>query len=181
MNTDTQVKTMWGIDVAHSEVHFKVKHMMVSTVTGSFKEFEGNMETNEGKLEGADIWFNAVIDSIDTNNEQRDAHLKSDDFFNAEKFPQMKFKSANMVKKAEGKYELTGDLTIRDITKSVVLSVDYFGTAVDPYGQTKSGFEINGAISRKEFDLKWNAITEAGGVVVSDEVKLSLNIQMVQQ
>jgi polyisoprenoid-binding protein YceI len=181
MNTDTLVKTMWGIDTTHSEVHFKVKHMMVSTVTGAFKEFEGSMEMNGEDLKGADIMFSASIDSLDTNNEQRDAHLKSDDFFNATKFPTLNFKSTNMKKLSDEKYELIGDITIRDITKQISLSVDYIGTAVDPYGQTKSGFEINGVISRKEFDLKWNAITEAGGVVVSDEVRLALNIQMVQQ
>lgn len=181
MNTDTQVKTKWGMDTSHSEIHFKVKHMMVSTVTGAFREFEGSMEMDGEHLTGADIQFSASIDSIDTNNEQRDVHLKSDDFFNAAKFPIMKFKSTDMIKISEGKYKLSGELTIRDIAKQISLDVEYFGTAVDPYGQTKSGFEINGKISRKEFNLKWNAMTEAGGVVVSDEVRLALNVQMVQQ
>lgn len=181
MNTQTLVSTKWGIDTTHSEVHFKVKHMMVSTVSGAFKNFEGGMESQGETPENAKIWFSADIDSIDTNNEQRDAHLKSDDFFNAEKYPSLTFSSSRMIKKSEGKYEMIGDLTIRDITKEIKLDVEYFGTAVDPYGQMKAGFEINGAISRKAFGLKWNALTETGGVVVSDDVKLVMNIQLVQE
>jgi polyisoprenoid-binding protein YceI len=116
------------------------------------------------------------IDSINTKNADRDAHLKSDDFFNAEQFPQMTFRS----KSFDGE-NLTGDLTIRDITKEVSLDVDFNGVAVDPYGQTKAGFELTGKINRKDFGLKWSAVTEAGNVVVSDTVKLVIDVQFVKQ
>jgi polyisoprenoid-binding protein YceI len=177
----TEVRTAWAIDTAHSEIHFKVKHMMVSTVTGSFNKFEGSVETDGDDFEGADIRFEADVDSISTNNEQRDAHLKSDDFFNAQRFPKLTFESTSFTKKSGGNYRLTGDLTIRDVTKRVELDVEYNGTAVDPYGNTKAGFEISGKINRKDFNLKWNAVTEAGGVVVSDEVRLVLNVQLTRQ
>lgn len=181
MNTDVATTTKWGMDTAHSEIHFKVKHMMVSTVTGSFNDFTGGVETENEGFEGAQIWFSARIDSIDTNNSQRDEHLKSDDFFNAAAFPELTFKSRSFSKKSNGDYSLVGDLTIRDFTHEVQLDVEYNGTAVDPYGQTKAGFEISGKISRKSFGLKWNAVTEAGGVMVSDEVRLVLNVQLVKQ
>ena len=181
MSTATEVKTTWGIDASHSEIQFKVKHMMVSTVTGAFNEFEGTVETESEDFEGADIRFTANIASIDTNNGQRDEHLKSDDFFNAARFPKLAFESKSFTKKSNGNYRLLGDLTIRDHTHEVEMDVEYFGTAVDPYGQTKAGFEINGKVSRKDFGLKWNAVTEAGGVVVSDEVRLALNVQLVKQ
>ena len=175
------VKTTWGIDPAHSEIFFKVKHMMVSTVTGAFKEFEGTLESESDDFEGAKISFSADVKSIDTNNEQRDEHLRSDDFFNAAQYPTMTFKSTSFTKKSNGSFELVGDLTIRDNTREVMLDVEYNGTAVDPYGQTKAGFEMSGKINRKEFGLKWGAVTEAGGVVVSDEVRLVLNVQLVKQ
>ncbi len=180
MTTDTAIATTWAIDTAHSEIHFKVKHMMVSTVTGAFTSFEGSVESEDEDFEGADIRFSADVDSISTNNEQRDAHLKSDDFFNAAQFPKLTFQSTSFTKKSNGNYLLIGDMTIRDITKRVELDVEYNGTATDPYGNTKAGFEINGKISRKEFGLKWNAVTEAGGVVVSDEVRLVLNVQLTR-
>lgn len=176
----TAVSTRWAIDTAHSEIHFKVKHMMVSTVTGAFNSFEGSVETENDDFEGADIRFSADVNSISTNNEQRDAHLKSDDFFNAEQFPKLSFQSVSFEKQANGDYLLTGDLTIRDITKQVELNVEYHGSAVDPYGNTKAGFEISGKINRKDFNLKWNAVTEAGSVVVSEEVRLVLNVQLTK-
>lgn len=172
--------TKWTIDQAHSEVQFKVKHMMVSTVTGTFNAFEGSAETTNDDFTGASFTFEAKIDSINTRNEQRDGHLKSDDFFNAEAFPTLKFASTSFQKKGDD-YVLVGDLTIRDHTHSVTLEVEYNGMAVDPYGQTKAGFELRGKISRKVFGLKWNGITEAGGVVVSDDVRLELNIQLTKQ
>ncbi len=176
----TAVRTAWAIDTAHSEIHFKVKHMMVSTVTGAFNSFEGSVESDGDDFEGADIRFSADVNSINTNNEQRDAHLKSDDFFNAEQFPKLTFESTSFTKKSDDEYRLVGNLTIRDITKEVELNVEYNGTAVDPYGNTKAGFEISGKINRKEFGLKWGAITEAGSVVVSEEVRLVLNVQLAK-
>lgn len=181
MDTATAINTKWAIDPTHSEIHFKVKHMMVSTVTGAFNEFEGTVETKTGDFAGAAVAFSAKVDSISTNNAQRDEHLKSDDFFNAAAFPTLYFQSTSFSKKSDGEYELIGDMTIRDHTQSVKLAVEYNGTVVDPYGQTKAGFEITGKVSRKDFGLKWSAITEAGGVVVGDEVRLVLNVQLVQQ
>ncbi len=170
----------WIVDTTHSEVQFKVKHLVISTVTGTFNKFYAELEAEKDDFTDAKIAFSADIDSIDTNNAQRDAHLKSDDFFNAEKFPQMTFKSSSL-EKSNGKYALKGDLTIRDITKPVELEVEFGGVATDPYGQTKAGFEAVGKINRKEFGLMWSAITEAGGVVVSDEVKILLNVQFIKQ
>jgi polyisoprenoid-binding protein YceI len=121
------------------------------------------------------------VNSVTTNNEQRDTHLKSDDFFAAEKFPKLSFVSASISKKSDDKYKLTGDLTIRDVTKTIDLDVEYGGTMTDPWGQVKAGFDVNGKINRKEFGLGWGAVTEAGGVVVSDEVKLHMAVQMIKQ
>jgi polyisoprenoid-binding protein YceI len=178
---ETAVKTIWNIDPTHSEIQFKVKHLVISTVTGSFKSFSGKIETGNDDFEGANISFEADIDSIETNNADRDAHLKSDDFFNAEQFPQLKFESTSFEKTAEGKYDLTGNLTIRDVTKEITLKAEHGGTVVDPYGQTKAGFELSGDINRKEYNLTWNAVTEAGSVVVGDNVKLIMNVQVVQE
>lgn len=171
---------IWNIDPAHSEIQFKVKHLVISTVTGNFKSFNGTLETEGDSFDNASVTFEADINSISTNNTDRDAHLKSDDFFNAEEFPKLKFESTSFKKTGEDTYELTGNLTIRDITKEVTLNVEHGGTVDDPYGQTKAGFEINGSINRKEFGLKWSAVTEAGSVVVGDEVKLHLNVQVVE-
>lgn len=171
----------YKIDVDHSDIMFKVKHLMISTVTGIFKKFDATLEVNEQDLSGAKVWFEAEVDSVDTKNEQRDGHLKSDDFFNAEQFPKMTFKSTRVEKTGDDEYRLIGDLTIRDITKPVELKVEYNGSTKDPWGQERMGFEVTGKINRKEYGLKWSAVTEAGGVVVSDDVKLALNVQMVKQ
>lgn len=171
----------YKIDPAHSEITFKVKHLMITNVTGSFTKFDATMESGKEDFSDAKISFSADVDSITTNNEQRDTHLKSDDFFAAEKFPKLSFVSKSFAKEGEDEYKLTGDLTIRDITKTVELDVEYGGTMTDPWGNVKAGFEINGKINRKEFGLTWGAVTEAGGVVVSDDVKLHLGVQMVKQ
>ncbi len=170
----------YKIDAAHSEILFKVKHLMITNVTGQFKNFEGTLTSDKEDLTDAAISFKADISSVDTRSEQRDAHLKSADFFDAEKFPEMKFTSTSFDKNGS-EYVLRGDLTIRDVTKPVELKAEYNGEVVDPWGQTKLGFEADGKIKRKEFGLGWDAVTEAGGVVVSDDVKLHLNIQFVKQ
>ena len=174
-------KTQWTIDPTHSEVQFKVKHLVISTVTGYFREFEGALHAEGENFDGAAAEFSANIDSIDTNVADRDAHLKSDDFFNAENYPKLTFKNGVLQKKDNSNFELTGDLTIRDNTKKISLQAELGGTMVDGYGQHKAGFEITGKISRKEFGLKWDQVTEAGGVVVGDEVRLILNVQFVKQ
>ena len=168
--------TKWSIDNAHSDVAFKVRHMMISTVTGHFEEFDATVKTDGDSFENASIEFSAKTDSINTKNKDRDNHLKSDDFFNAEKFPEMKFVS----KSFDGE-KLVGDLTIRDVTKEVTLDAEFNGIAVDSYGQTKAGFEIAGEINRKEFNLTWSAVTEAGNIVVSDKVKLVIDAQFTKQ
>lgn len=171
----------YKIDAAHSEITFKVKHLMITNVTGSFTKFDATMESAAADFSDAKISFEADINSISTNNADRDGHLKSDDFFSAEKFPTLSFKSTSFKNNGGADYTLTGDLTIRDITKSVSFPVEYGGTATDPYGQVKSGFEIAGKFNRSEFGLTWSAVTEAGGVMVSDEVKLNLSVQMIKQ
>jgi len=171
----------YKIDAAHSEINFKVKHLMITNVTGTFKQFSATMESSAADFSDAQITFEADVNSISTNNDQRDGHLKSDDFFNAETYPKLTFVSNKLDKKSDSDYTLTGNLTIRNITKEVSLQVSFGGTMTDPWGQQKAGFEINGSINRKDFDLKWTATTEAGGIVVSDEVKLQLAVQMIKQ
>ncbi|MES2131637.1 MAG: YceI family protein [Bacteroidota bacterium] len=177
----TSTTTKWAIDPTHSEVHFKVKHLVISTVTGSFKAFSGNATFDNDNLENANINFSIDPASIDTNQEQRDGHLKSPDFFDVANHPAITFKS-NSLKHIKGdNYKLTGDLTVRGVTKQVEVDAEYGGTAKDGYGNTKMGFEVTGVIHRKDFGLTWNSVTEAGGVVVGEDIKLSANIQLVQQ
>ena len=174
------VKTKWALDPTHSEVHFKVKHLVISTVTGSFKAFDGSFETENDDFSNAQIDFSLDVSSIDTNQGQRDTHLKSPEFFDAEKYPKMTFSSTSFTKDGDD-YVLQGHLTIKDLTKPVKLNVELGGTATDFYGSEKAGFEITGKISRKEFGLTWDAITEAGAIVVGDEIKLNINVQFAKQ
>jgi polyisoprenoid-binding protein YceI len=172
----------WALDPTHSEIQFKIKHLMITNVTGSFNIFTVSAQTEDEDFTKAKVSFTADVNSISTNNDQRDTHLKSADFFDAEKFPQVKFeatKSENI--DGDGSYELYGDLTIRDVTKNVKLSVEFGGVVKDPWGNTKAGFTINGKINRKDFGLTWNAVTEAGGVMVSEEVRLFAEIQLIEQ
>jgi len=171
----------WAIDPSHSEISFKVKHLVVTTLTGKFDTFEGALETANDDFSDANINFSADIASINTGNADRDGHLKSDDFFNTEAFPKLTFASTSFTKVGADEYKLAGNITLRDVTKPIELTVEYGGTATDPWGNVKAGFEINGKIKRKEFGLKWDAFTEAGGAVVSDEIKLHLNVQLVKQ
>jgi polyisoprenoid-binding protein YceI len=171
----------WKIDPAHSEIQFKVKHLMITTVTGYFRKFDCEViSETEDFNSTTSIKFTADIDSIETNNEQRDTHLKSEDFFNAEKYGQVIFVGTKY-DALNNSATLYGNLTVRGITKPIRLDVDFAGLVVDPYGQKKAGFTINGRISRKEFELKWNAVTEGGSVVVSDEVKIHAEVQLVKQ
>ena len=168
--------TKWVIDPTHSEVQFKIKHLVISTVTGTFKTFEGSAETESEDFSNAKINFSLDVNSIDTNQGDRDGHLKSADFFDAEKFPKISFKSSSF----DGS-KLTGDLTIKDVTKPVTLDVDFGGTATDFYGNVKAGFEVTGKINRKEFGLVWDGITEAGAIVVGEDVRLHINLQLAKQ
>tara|TARA_R110000796_G_scaffold77584_2_gene173222 strand:- start:92654 stop:93283 length:630 start_codon:yes stop_codon:yes gene_type:complete len=178
-NMTTSAKTTWNIDPMHSEVQFKVKHLVISTVTGAFKSFEGGLETEGDKFDGANASFSIATSSVDTNVTDRDAHLKSAEFFDSENHPNMTFKG--VLKHTSGDdYKLVGDLTIKDTTKQIELTVEHGGIMVDGYGQTKAGFEITGNINRKDFGLTWSMVTEAGGVVVGDNVKLQLNVQLTK-
>ena len=171
--------TKWTIDPTHSEVSFKVKHLVISTVTGYFRKFEGAAESTSDDFAGAKVSFAADIDSIDTNQADRDGHLRSPDFFDAANHPQLTF--SGTVENQGEDYKLVGDLTLRGTSKTVELDVDFGGVAGDPYGQTKAGFEIEGKINRKDFGLSWSAVTEAGNVIVSDNVRLILSVQLVKQ
>ena len=171
----------WKIDPAHSEIQFKVKHLMITTVTGYFKTFDLTVETEtEDFTTAKNVEFTADINSLDTNSQQRDTHLKSDDFFNAEQYTQLKFTGKKYEQTSDGA-KLHGEITIREITKPVTVNIDFAGIVVDPYGQTKAGFTVDGKLSRKEFNLKWNAVTEAGQIVVSDEVRFHCEIQLIKQ
>ena len=176
----TNVK--WAVDPMHSEIQFKVKHLMITTVTGSFQKFNIEAETADENFTSANsVVFTADVNSISTSNEQRDTHLKSADFFDAEKFSEVRFEGTNYENVGGSDYKLHGNLTIKGVTKPVTVNVEFGGIVVDPYGQTKAGFTVTGKISRKEFGLTWNAVTEAGSVVVSDEIKLQAEVQLVKQ
>lgn len=173
--------TKWTVDNMHSEIGFKVKHMMITNVSGNFSDFSADATTQGDDFSTAQFNFSAAINSINTGVADRDAHLKADDFFNAEVYPSMTFKSSEVVKKTDDEYKLIGDLTIRDTTKKVELDVDFGGIVVDPYGQTKAGLTISGKIKRSEFGLKWSAVTEAGSIVLSDDIRLNSEIQFIKQ
>jgi len=177
--TETLVATKWAIDTAHSEIQFKVKHMMLTQVTGQFTQFAGQVEMEETQLETAQISFTADTVSISTGNEQRDGHLRGEDFFNSEVYPQLLFANGKIVNSTNGLI-LTGDMTIRDITHRVELPVEFGGLGVDPWGNQKLGFSINGKINRKDFGLVWNSALEAGGVLVSDDVRIIAEIQLAK-
>jgi polyisoprenoid-binding protein YceI len=171
----------WSIDPSHSEIKFGVKHLMITNVTGKFGAFNAEVVSEKEDFSDAKISFSAEIDSISTGNEQRDGHLKSADFFDAAVYPELKFNSTSFRKLSGNDYELIGALTIKDVTQEVTLKTEFSGVVVDPYGNTKAGFSVSGKISRKSFGLLWNAVTESGGIVVSDEVKLFAEIQLIAE
>ncbi|WP_158994809.1 YceI family protein [Mucilaginibacter sp. L196] len=173
--------TKWVLDPMHSEVQFKVKHLVISTVSGFFKSFEGELDTENDDFSDAKISFSLDINSIDTNQSQRDEHLKSAEFFDAEKYPKISFKSTSFTKAGDDEYKLVGDLTVKGVTKPVTLDVEFGGAADDFYGNTKAGFEISGKINRKDFGLTWSGVTEAGAVVVGEDIKLLINVQFAKQ
>lgn len=173
--------TKWGVDPVHTEITFKVKHLMITTVTGHFNEYTAEVETEGDDFNNVKkIEFAADINSIDTGNEQRNAHLRSADFFDVDNNPQLIFKGTKYEAKGD-EAKLYGDLTIGGITKPVTLDVEFGGVVEDPWGGERAGFNIKGKLSRKEFGLIYNAVTEAGGVVVGDEVKINAEIQLVKQ
>jgi len=173
--------TNWTLDPMHSEVQFKVKHLVISTVTGNFKKFEGSAVTEGDTFENAQINFTLDVNSIDTKQEARDQHLKAEDFFNAAQYPNIKFESTSFKKASDDTYKLQGNLTVKDVTKPITLDVEHGGTATDFYGNLKAGFDVTGKINRKEFGLTWDGVTEAGSIVVGEDIKLVISVQFAKQ
>lgn len=173
--------TKWAIDPTHSEIGFKVKHMMFTNVSGKFDTYEASVTTEEDNFTTANIEFSADINSIDTRNADRDGHLKSADFFDAENHPKLTFKASSLSKLEDGNYEIAGDLTIKGVTKFVKLPAEFSGLMTDPWGNTKAGLNIYGKINRKDWGLNWNSALETGGVLVGEEVKLEIELQLLKQ
>lgn len=174
-------QTNWSVDKSHSKVGFSVSHMVITDVDGFFKDYDAKVTTNGDDFSTANIEFTVNTASIFTDNEGRDKHLRSDDFFNAEKFPKMTFKGKSMRKVGDNKFKLVGDLTIRDVTKQVELDVRYNGMVKDPWGNTKAGFKVTGEINRFDYNLKWNTAIETGALVVGREVELVIDLQLVKK
>lgn len=172
--------TKWAIDPTHSEIGFKVKHMMFTNVSGKFTSYDANITTEEDDFTQSNIAFSADINSIDTNNVDRDNHLKSADFFDAASNPKLTFVATSLTKKNDA-YQLNGELTLRGITKTVQLEAEVSPAMKDPWGNTKIGFNINGKINRKDWGLNWNSALETGGVLVGEEVKLNIELQLLKQ
>ena len=173
--------TKWVLDPSHSEVEFKVKHMMISTVSGKITKFDTSVETEGEDFMTAKVTFTAEADSLTTGNEQRDGHLKSVDFFDVVNFPQIKFVATKYENvDNDGSYEVYGDLTIRGITKNVKLDTEFGGVIKDPWGNTRAGITISGKINRKEFGLTWSGATETGSLIVSDEVRIHVGLEFVK-
>lgn len=174
------MSTNWNLDPTHSEIGFKVKHLMITNVTGYFQTFTASVTTEGDDFSTAKISLEADINSVNTNNEQRDGHLKSADFFDAANFPKITFASTRLEKKDDENYVLYGDLTIRGISKPVSLQAEFGGIGKDPWGNLKAGFTLNGKINRNDWNLSWNAPLEAGGILVSEDVRLFAEVQFVK-
>ena len=171
----------WVLDPAHTQIEFKVKHMMISTVTGSFSEYEGDVDTEDEDFMKAKVNFRVKVGSLTTGNADRDAHLKGPDFFDVAKYPDIVFNATRYESvDGDGSYELYGDLTVKEVTRNIRLDVEFGGGVKDPWGNTKAGFTINGKINRKDFGLVWNVVTEAGGVLVGEEVKIACEVQFIE-
>jgi polyisoprenoid-binding protein YceI len=174
------MKTKWTIDPMHSDVNFKIRHLVISNVSGSFGKFSAEAETEGDNFETASVHFSADVNSITTGVDQRDGHLKSADFFDTEKYPTIDFVSTSFTKVSGDNYKLKGNLTMRGVTRPVELDVEFGGTGKDGYGNVKAGFEVTGKISRKDFGLTWNMATEAGGLTLGDDVKVTANVQFAK-
>ena len=170
----------WNIDKAHSSVGFSVRHLVVSKTRGNFNDFTGTLNFDSKDIKNGSVEFTVQTASIDTDNEDRDKHLRSDDFFNVEKFPQMVFKSKKVVKGDGEKYKLIGDLTIRDVTKEVIFEVEFNGVVTDPWGGIRAGFSAESTINRKDFNIKWSQTLDGGGLVVGDDVKIIVEVEWIK-
>jgi polyisoprenoid-binding protein YceI len=173
--------TTWQLDPSHSSVEFSVKHLMIASVKGSFGKFEASLTGDDNDLSGAKITVTIDTSSIDTGNDQRDAHLRSGDFFDVEKYPAITFTGKRIVGDAFGEFKLVGDLTIRDVTREITLDATFEGRAKDPWGNSRLGYTATGKIRRTDFGLNWNQALEAGGVLVSEDVKIAVEAQFVKQ
>lgn len=173
-------KINWKLDPSHSEVLFKIKHMMITNVTGNFTEIEGSAVTEEDDFTSAEIEFTAKTASISTNSEQRDTHMRSAEFFDAETFPTVSFKSTAISKVGDNDYKMHGDLSMHGVTKNISLDLEFGGINKDPWGQTKAGFTVTGKINRNDFGLTWNSALETGGVLVSEDVRLTAEVQLIK-
>ncbi|MBL7974921.1 MAG: polyisoprenoid-binding protein [Candidatus Kapabacteria bacterium] len=178
--TATAQNTVWNLDPSHSMLGFKVKHLVISSVTGKFTEYSVSVKSDKPDFTDAQITVVAKTKSIFTDNNDRDNHLRSDDFFNSEKFPEMTFKSKSIKKTGGNKYKVTGDLTIRNVTKTVTLDMEFGGIVKDPWGNTKAGFSISGEINRFDYNLAWNKAIEAGGLVVDKMVKIECDVELAK-
>jgi polyisoprenoid-binding protein YceI len=174
-------KVKWSVDPSHSSLDFSIRHMMIAKVKGTFHTFDVAVEADPADLTTADILVSVDLSSIDTRNTDRDAHLRSADFFDVENSPKMTFQSTKITKTGDGEYNVTGDLTLHGVTKSETLSVSFEGAGKDPWGNEKVGFSGQGSIKRSDFGLTYNAALETGGVLIADEVKISLEIEAVKQ
>jgi len=173
--------TKWLLDATHSELGFKIKHLMITNVSGKFNSFNVTAETFSDDFENANLSANIDVASIFTNNEQRDTHLRTSDFFEAEKYANISFTATSIKKQSDDELEVTGDLTIKDVTKPITFTVEYAGITKDPYGQVKAGFSFAGKLNRKDWGVNFNAALETGGVMLGEEVKFEGEIQLVKQ
>lgn len=171
-------QTSWKIDAAHSNVGFNVSHMVIAEVTGNFKEFNATLVQNGEDFSGGKLTATIKVSSIDTDNEGRDKHLRSADFFDAEKYPEITFVSKSIEKISDKNYKVTGDLTMRGVTKSVVLDMKFNGQMNDPWGNTKAGFKATTRVNRKDFGLEWNKVLETGGLMVGEDINIIINTEM---
>ncbi len=170
----------WVIDTLHSDVIFKIKHLVISNVTGSFKKFEGNMVTQGHDFNNAKVSFTIDVKSIDTNQEQRDGHLQTGDFFSADLYPKIIFESTSFVNIGGSDYKMIGNLTLKGVTKPIELNVEYGGAQDNGHGILKHGFEVTGIINRMEFGMTWNKLTDTGGLGLGENIKLIANIQVAE-
>ena len=171
----------WALDPTHSELQFRIKHLMISTVTGQFNDFKATVEAEGDDFTNAKVHFEATVASVSTNNDQRDMHLKNGDFFDAEKYPYIIFESEKMEKTGDDEYKLYGVLTMRGVNRKIVLNAEFGGITKDPWGNTRTGFSVTGKINRYDFGMSFGAVSETGGLLLGDEVKINANVQFVKE
>ena len=181
VSTSLFSQTTWTVDKAHTKVGFNITHMVITSVEGFFKDYDAKITTKDDDFSTAQIDFTINTNSIFTDNERRDNHLRSDDFFNAEKYPQMIFKSKSIKKVGEDKYKLAGDFTIRDVTKEIELDVKLNGIIKDGFGNTRAGFKITGEVNRFDYNLKWSKTIETGGLIAGKEVEMIINLEILRK